>query len=118
MHYKIALKQTPENNQMFAILGLESKPEHLSEGEQPSPDFYLWLVGLNEPCDTPESIIAGLHDTLYALLQCDDRLSDGDSFEFPGGLANKYLHYNNSLGVVSIPAVKFDCQGIHIIQTN
>lgn len=117
MNYKLELESEAGNNQVWVIRGLEAG-RGISEGyEDPLPDYRLWLVGMEESCDTAESIMRGVHSALYSLLQTDERLLDGDTFESSPCVANKFLNWSSDFGTFQIPAMRFVCRGVHVVSS-
>lgn len=110
MKYKLELTSPPRDNQRWLVRGLVQT----FMTDEPKPDTMLH-PGMFQSCDTAESVIAGLHEELYGLLQTHGGLRDGDEFVSEACTANKYHgHDPKEFGSFPIPALRFVCEGIHV----
>lgn len=119
-NYNLEVESSPGNDPVWVVRGLPSLGNAPGEGweieERDLPDTYLWLVGHEEACDTPESVVAGVHRALYDMYQCvDDGLQKGDTLESEPVTVNKYMSYSDEFGSFTVPGMRFRVEGVHVL---
>jgi len=116
MDYTVEARWSKGNGHRWVIIGLEDM-DPLTE-ERCGPDTTLWLIGMNHSCDTVESVCDSIHECLYDLYQVDDRLKDGDTFNVMPARVNKHHSFDSRWGKLSIPAMTFACDGVHVVKVH
>lgn len=114
MDYQVEARRSKGDGHRWVIIGLE-ETDPLTE-ERCGPDTTLWLIGMEHACDTVESVCDSIHTCLYDLYQVDGRLKEGDTFNIKAAKVNKYHSFDPKMGKLSIPAMVFACDGVHVVK--
>lgn len=113
MEYTVEARFNKGNGHQWTIIGLEDIDPLTDKIE---PDTVLWLIGMEDACDTTKSVCNAIHGCLYDLYQTSGQLKDGDTFIVKPATINKYHSYDSKLGKLRIPAMTFVCEGVHVIK--
>lgn len=113
---KLTCDFVPKNGWMWQIKNLPYW-DWFEKREYPNTKFPL--VGMYHSCDTPESVVAGVYRAIYDYHQVAELgygFHDGDVIESDPVTVNKYHHYDEKLGKIDIPAMRFKVVSYHVVQ--